>query len=192
MSGEVRTRAWTRREYGRLIALGVLHEDERIELVAGRLVVREPQRTPHATGVRLADRALRRAFPDTAWQVNVGLPLALDDDSEPEPDVCVTAGGPRDYVSAHPARPVLVVEVSESSLAFDRSEKAGIYARAGLSDYWIVNLAERALEVRRDPTPAPAAPHGWAYRSVLTLRPPAMISPLAMPDAMIAVADLLP
>src|SRR5262245_18446080 len=62
MSGEVRTRRWTRREYDRLIALGVLHEDERIEPVTGQLVGREPRHTPYATGVRLVDRALRRAF----------------------------------------------------------------------------------------------------------------------------------
>jgi hypothetical protein len=63
----MRTRSWTRGEYDRLIALGVLRDDEPIELVAGQLVVREPQHTPHATGVRLVDRALHRAFPDTTW-----------------------------------------------------------------------------------------------------------------------------
>ena len=175
-----------------MIALGVLHEDEPIELVAGQLVVREPQHTPHATGVRLVDRALRRAFPDATWQVNVGLPIALDDTSEPEPDVSVVAGGPRDYLVAHPARPVLVVEVSESSLGFDRRDKASVYARAGLADYWIVNLADRVLEVRRDPAPAADAPHGWTYREVQILAVTGAVAPLAAPDTPILVADLLP
>jgi Uma2 family endonuclease len=106
--------------------------------------------------------------------------------------VCVVAGGPRDYLAAHPAWPVLVVEVAESSLAFDRRDKGSIYARAGLADYWIVNLAERVLEVRRDPGPETDAPHGWAYRSVQILPPLAVIAPLAAPAAPIAVADLLP
>ena len=192
MSGDVKTRSWTRREYDRLVALGVLGEDEPIELVAGQLVVREPQHTPHATGVRLVDRALRRAFPDSAWQVNVGLPIALDDASEPEPDVSVVAGGPRDYLVAHPARPALVVEVSESSLGFDRRDKASVYARAGLADYWIVNLADRVLEVRRDPAPAADAPHGWTYREVQILATGAAVAPLAGPGTPILVADLLP
>ncbi len=192
MSGDVKTRSWTRREYDRLVALGVLGEDEPIELVAGQLVVREPQHTPHATGVRLVDRALRRAFPDSAWQVNIGLPIALDDTSEPEPDVSVVAGGPRDYLAAHPARPVLVVEVSESSLGFDRRDKASVYARAGLADYWIVNLADRVLEVRRDPAPAADAPHGWTYREVQILAAGAAVAPLAAPGIPILVDDLLP
>ncbi len=73
-------------------------------------------------------------------------------------------GSFRDYQTGHPSRPVLVVEVSESSLALDREHKGSLYARAGLADYWIVNLPERALEVYRDPEPDPAAPFGWRYR----------------------------
>ena len=192
MSGDVKTRSWTRHEYDRLVALGILGEDEPIELIAGQLVVREPQHTPHATGVRLVDRALRRVFLDSAWQISVGLPIALDDASEPEPDVSVVAGGPRDYLAAHPARPVLVVEVSESSLGFDRRDKASVYARAGLADYWILNLADRVLEVRRDPVPAADAPHGWTYGNVQVLTAAGAVAPLAAPDTPVLVADLLP
>ena len=170
MGGDVKTRSWTRREYDRLVALGVLGEDEPIELVAGQLVVREPQHTPHATGVRLVDRALRRAFPDSAWQVDVGLPIALDDTSEPEPDVSVVAGGPRDYLAAHPARPVLVVEISESSLGVDRRDKASC----------------------SDPAPAADAPHGWTYREVQILAAGAAVAPLAALGTPILVDDLLP
>src|SRR5262250_124026 len=102
----LRTRRWTRREYDRLIELGVLHEDEPIELLAGRLVVREPQRTPHATATQLAADALRAAF-GVGWSVRVQLPIALDDESEPEPDVAVVRGAPRDYLREHPSAPVL-------------------------------------------------------------------------------------
>ncbi len=66
-------------------------------------------------------------------------------------------GGPRDYVDAHPADPVLVVEVALPSLGFDREHKASLYARAGRPEYWIVNLVDRALEVRRYPAPSPSA-----------------------------------
>jgi Putative restriction endonuclease len=73
-------------------------------------------------------------------------PVALDDESEPEPDIVAVPGTIRDYSGEHPARPVLVVEVSDSSLSLDRARKGNLYARAGLGDYWIVNLVERVLE----------------------------------------------
>jgi len=124
----IRTRRWTRQEYDRLIELGVLHEDEPIELLAGRLVVREPQHTPHATATQLATEALRTAF-GAAWMVRVRLPLALDDESEPEPDVAVVRGAPRDYLREHSSTAVLVVEVAHASLRADRTLKARLYAR---------------------------------------------------------------
>jgi Uma2 family endonuclease len=85
-----------------------------------------------------------------------------------------------------------VVEVALSSLALDRGEKASLYARAGLADYWIVNLVDHLLEVYRDPVAAPDSPYGWRYRSVLTLRTGDRVRPMSAPDAEILVADLLP
>jgi Uma2 family endonuclease len=84
------------------------------------------------------------------------------------------------------------VEISESSLALDRDHKGSLYARAGLADYWIVNLAEQTLEVHRDPGADPAAPFGWRYRSVEVLRAEASVSPLARSGARIRVGDVLP
>jgi Uma2 family endonuclease len=185
------TRRWTREEYDRLIELGVLHEDEPLELVGGEMVLREPQGSYHVTSVLLCADALRRVF-GAGWQVRMQMPVALDDESEPEPDVAVVGGAIRDYEDAHPRRPVLVVEVSDASLAFDRERKAGLYARAGVSDYWIVNLVEGRLEVYRDPVPAPGAPFGWQYRSVTHLGPADRVAPLAAPGTTIAVRDLLP
>lgn len=92
----VRTRRWSRAEYERLIELGVFHEDEPIELLDGELVVREPKGSRHETAVGLVEDALRRAF-GPGWLVRVGAPLALDDVSEPEPDVSVVRGARRDY-----------------------------------------------------------------------------------------------
>ena len=186
----IRTRRWTRREYDRLIELGVFHEDEPIELLAGRLVVREPQRTPHATATQLAAEALRTAF-GTGWSVRVQLPIALDDASEPEPDVAVVPGAPRDYLREHPSAPVLVVEIAHDSLRADRTLKARLYARAGIADYWIVNLVDRVLEVHRAPSrTAPARRR--AYADVRRLLPSESIAPLAAPSARVDVADLLP
>jgi len=155
------------------------------------MIVREPQDAPHATGVRLVLRALRAVF-GAGWTVDSQLPVALDDYSEPEPDAAVVPGAPRDYRDAHPTRPVLIVEVAESRLAFDRRQKASLYARAGITDYWVVNLVDRVLEVYREPVAAPAAPYGFRYRSVTRLRPTATVTPLAAPSAAIPVADLLP
>lgn len=185
------TRRWSRVEYDQLIEKGVFRPDERLELLAGELVVREPQGTPHATGIQLVVEALRRAF-GTGWDVRVQLPVALDDESEPEPDVSVVAGGPRDYRYAHPSRPVLVVEVAEASLASDRTHKGGLYARSGLGDYWVLNLVDGVLEVYRQPAPSSSTPFGWAYRQVQSLGAADLVSPLAAPDACIPVVALLP
>lgn len=187
----VRTRRWTRREYDRLVHLGVLHEDEPVELLAGQLVVAEPKGSPHATAVGLAADALRAAF-GAGWAVRVQDPIALDEDSEPEPDVAVVPGRHRDYVAAHPARFALVVEVADSSLAFDRHYKGSLYARAGVADYWIVNLLERRVEVHRDPTPDAGSEFGWRYRVVRAFPPGTSIAPLAGAEASVPVADLLP
>jgi Uma2 family endonuclease len=187
----VHTRSWTRAEYDRLIEVGFFDEDEPIELLGGLLVVREPQYSPHATAVRLAEEALRRVF-GAGWDVRPGLPVALDDDSEPEPDVCVVAGNPRTYRDAHPARPVLIVEVALSSLGVDRRVKGSLYARAAIRDYWIVNLPERQVEVHRHPVADTGAAHGWRYADVEMAGAAATVSPLAAPAAVIAVADLLP
>lgn len=188
---EVKTRRWSRVEYDRLIAAGFFQPDDPIELIGGQLIVSEPQGSYHFTAVRAVEEALRVAF-GAGWDVRGQGPVALDDESEPEPDLAVVPGSFRDYVAGHPSRPVLVVEVSESSLAFDRHHKGSVYARAGLADYWIVNLVDRVLEVYRDPVQDSAAAFGWRYGPTHTFGPESSISPLALPSASIRVADLLP
>lgn len=185
------TRRWTRLEYERLVELGVFQPGERLELLDGHLVVREPQGSRHATAIRRVVAALRRTLGD-AWQIDSQLPFALDDDSEPEPDVAVVPGDPGSYRDAHPSRAVLIVEIAEASYRIDREYKASLYARAGIADYWIVNLVHDVLEVHRDPEASPDARYGWRYRAVETLRPPASVAPLVAPAGAIPVADLLP
>lgn len=186
-----RTRRWTRAEYDRLIDKGVFQPDERLELLAGYLVVREPQGGPHILAIERLNELLRAAF-GPEWRVRIQLPIALDDESEPEPDVSVAAGRPLETKEAKPSRLALVVEVAESSLALDREHKGGLYARARVPEYWIVNLADRVLEVYRDPRPDASASYGWAYGSVQSLSAGAHVSPLAAPTARISVVDLLP
>lgn len=186
---DLKTRGLRRVEYDRLVALGTF-VGEQLELLDGQLVVREPQGSPHAAIAAHVGRVLALAF-GLGWHPRLHSPLALDEDSEPEPDVAIVAGEPRDYVSAHPSTAALVVEVADSSLRLDRRLKGGLYARAGLPDYWIVNLVDSTLEVHREPRPAANAPYGWVYRSVETLRPPATVTPLSAPDVPIPVADLL-
>ena len=186
----VKTRRWRRVEYDQLVELGIF-TGERLELLDGLLVVREPQGGPHAAMVGQVGDVLRVAF-GAEWHVRLQAPVALDDESEPEPDVAVVPGVFRDYVGGHPSTPVLVVEVAESSLRLDRRMKSGLYARARLREYWIVNLVDRVLEVYRDPQPTADAPYRAVYVSVDVLRPPATVTPLAAPHARIAVADLLP
>jgi len=183
-------RRWTRAEYDRLVGLGML-QGEAVELVGGQLVIAEPQSSYHASALGAAGDALRAVLPQ-GWLVRIQMPVALDDESEPEPDLAVVPGAWANYRAGHPSRPTLVVEVAESSLAFDREDKGSLYARGGVRDYWIVNLVDRALEVYRDPGPDPATPYGWRYRAVERLDPAAVVSPLALPAVRIAVSDLLP
>jgi Uma2 family endonuclease len=187
-SSAIRTRRWSRVEYDRLIEKGLFEPGERLELISGALVVREPQGSAHATAIELAQDALRAAF-GPGWRVRVQLPIALDDQSEPEPDLAVVHGTPRDYRDAHPSRPVLIVEVAEASLSFDRRHKGSLYARAGVADYWIVN-SRSASSIRRSP-PQGLGPTagGTAMFRLLTL---SSFTPLAAPASAIAVVDLLP
>jgi Uma2 family endonuclease len=191
MEYSVRTRQWTRAEYDRLIEIGVFQPGDPIELLGGDLVVAEPQSGPHYTAVYLAEDVLRAAF-GVGWLVRTQAPIALDEQSEPEPDVAVVGGTPRQYSDEHPARPVLVVEVAVSSLGLDREYKGSLYARAQLTDYWVVNLAARELEVYRQPMADASAPFGWRYASRQALGADASVIPLAAPGARVLVGDLLP
>jgi Uma2 family endonuclease len=187
----VRTRRWTRAEYDRLIEVGILGPGDPVELLGGQLMVAEPQGGPHYTSVGLVEDALRAAF-GPGWVIRSQGPIALDDESEPEPDIAVVPGSRRDYSAEHPSRPVLVVEVSESSLSLDRERKGSLYARAGLDEYWIVDLVGRVLEIYREPVPDPSAIYGWRYASRTVLGPEASATSLAAPAASIFVGGLLP
>jgi Uma2 family endonuclease len=188
---EIKTRRWTRAEYDRLIELGFFQPNEPIELIGGQLMVAEPQGAAHYTAIQRTARALEAAF-GSGWVVRTQGPIRLDDESEPEPDVAVVSGTAEDYRNEHPARPVLTVEIAESSLGSDRERKGSLYARAGLQDYWVVNLAANLVEVYREPAVDSLGAFGWSYARREIFGSAAQLSPLAAPNGRVRVADLLP
>jgi Uma2 family endonuclease len=183
-----KTRRWTRDEYYRMGEMGWF-DGQRVELIEGRIVEMPPQKESHyATILRVQD-VLRTAF-GAGHVVRPQGPLAIGARSEPEPDVAVVRGNSRDYTD-HPTTALLVVEVSGTTLRFDR-RKAGLYAKANVPEYWIVNLSDREIEVRREPMEDDTKPFRHAYRTTVTYKAGDVIAPIAAPSAQFAVSDLLP
>lgn len=187
----VQVRHWTRAEYDRMVEAGVFPPGERLELIDGEVVTMTPQGSAHASAVSLAEDALRAAF-GAGYDVRVRMPLVLDPTSEPEPDVVVVPGGPRDYRDAHPTSALLVVEVADTTLPYDREQKRSLYARGAIREYWILNLVDRQVEVYREPMAEHGTPYGWGYRTARTHDAGERIIPLAAPQSVVRVADLLP
>jgi Uma2 family endonuclease len=171
-------------EYHRMIAAGILGEDERVQLISGTLVAMTPQGGPHARVIQRLNRLLVRAVGDDLV-VRPQLPLTLVDDSEPEPDLAVVRAGDAESRERHPRTALLVVEVAGESLPLDRQAKAVLYARAGIPEYWIVNLAESTVEVRREPDPA-----SGSYRTKAVARGGDTLVAASVPGLSIGVADL--
>ena len=149
-SSAVQMRQWTRQEYDRMIEAGVLTPEDRVELIEGEILTMTPQGTAHFTAMSLAQEALRAAV-GPELHVRTQGPLALGSASEPEPDIAIVGGKVRDYRDHHPASAVLVIEIADGSLAYDREDKGSLYSRFGIPEYWIVNLVERLIEVYWNP-----------------------------------------
>lgn len=169
-----------RAEYDRLVEDGIFTSGDRIELLRGFLIAKEPQSGAHAGTTEWLQRSLLFALGKRA-RVRSHSPVAASDDSEPEPDIAVI---PADAPALeNPATALLVIEVSLSSLRVDRGVKASIYADAGIPEYWVVSLPERLVEVRDQPS-------GGAYRRMRTYAPGEAISLLSFPDVSIAVSEI--
>lgn len=182
------TRRWTRQEYYRLANLGFF-EGQRVELIDGKIYQMPPQSHPHVVSLENTRRALASAFGPAFW-VRVQAPLHTGN-SAPEPDLAVVAGRPADY-SNHPGSALLIVEISDTTLRADR-RKAGLYASSSSGDYWIVNIVDRRLEVFRDPVVDPTVKRfGHRYSTAMTLARDQALAPLAQPQSVIRVVDLLP
>ena len=171
---------WTCAEFHRFGDLGVF-EGRRAMLIDGVILEEGPMNPPHAITLELVEEALRTAF-GTGWRFRSQSPLVLGQDLDPEPDFAVIAGTPRGS-SGHPTTADLVVEVADSSLDFDTNEKRLLYARAGLREYWVVDINGRRLLVYRDP-------QAGDYATQQALGPADTVATLAAP-AVVRVADLL-
>lgn len=166
-----------------MIEAGILGEEDRVELINGEIVPMSPQGSRHAGTVSLVEGVLRKAYPER-FLIRIQMPLALGTASEPEPDVAVVEGTPRDYMDAHPSSALLVVEVAESSVDFDRTTKQALYAAHDVGEYWLVNVESGFLEVYRHPSEE-------RYEEKTTLHRGDEVEPLGGMEE-IAVEDLLP
>jgi Uma2 family endonuclease len=168
-----------------------LFDGRHVELIEGDVIEMSPMKPPHRTAVVLTGDRLREAF-GQGYFINVQSPFDAGDPSEPEPDIAVIPGNVRDYKDDHPTAAALIVEVADTSLQYDRTVKAGLYAKAGISDYLIVNLVDNQVEVYRHPAPRQDHIYGFGYTSITMLKPTDTISPLAASHVAIVVAGLLP
>jgi Uma2 family endonuclease len=172
---------WTCQEFHRVGDLG-LFEGRRAMLIDGILMEQGPINPPHAISLGLTEQAIRAAL-GPGWWIRNQSPLVLGQDVDPMPDLAVVPGGPRSY-AGHATTADLVVEVADSSLQFDTNEKRLLYARAGIRDYWVVDVNGRRLLVYRDP-------QSGDYTSQQLLGSTDAVSPLAVPAATVMVADLM-
>ncbi|HEY7154304.1 MAG TPA: Uma2 family endonuclease [Gemmataceae bacterium] len=181
---------WTREEFFQMIDLGWFH-DKRVELIDGEVMEMAAQLDLHLAAITATQDALRLAFGSGYWVRPQGS-LDLSPHGVPSPDLAVIPGSHRGAGRTIVKSALLVVEVSDTTLAYDRYHKAPLYAAGGIADYWIVNLVQGQLEVYRDPVADSTQLFGFRYGTRTILDPPDVISPLAAPQASITVADLLP
>jgi Uma2 family endonuclease len=177
---------WTRTECAQLTSAGVLDYDH-LELIEGELIDKMEKRRPHVVGVAKIAGWLQRAFGQDRVNSEAAIDVAPADNpiNEPEPDVIVfrRAGGAYSYSIPQPDDVALVVEVSDSTLRFDLTVKAALYARAGITDYWVLDVNGRRMIVHRDPSAA-------GYGSVVAYGEYEKVSLLAAPDRELLVAEI--
>ena len=171
-------------EYHRLGENGIFDEDSRVEMIEGDLIVMPPIGEQHASKTRLLNRLFSLQVGDTAI-VDVQNPVALDAHSEPQPDMVLLKPRPDFYESAHP-RPedvLLLIEVSDSTLRYDRDTKVPLYAKAGIPEVWLLDVAGQRLEIYRRPSPE-------GYREIRYPEATENIAPVLLPELSLSVASL--
>lgn len=178
-----KSKIWTVEEYHRMIEAGILKEDDNIELLDGMIVEMSPQTPIHAATTQRSDRYLQHLLRDLA-EIRVQLPITLAT-SEPEPDIAVVCIDPGGYGDHHPnqAEILLLIEVSYSTLQIDRREKALIYARANIAEYWILDIVSRQAYIYRNPAPG-------SYQSEIVVPDNAVMRMLAFPEIEINFSQL--
>jgi len=171
-------------DYHRMAEVGILAPDERVELLDGELIAVPPMNSPHGGGITGINQLLAHRFYGRAL-VRVGLPVTIDDHSEPEPDFALVGLEENEWRDRHPVAGdvLLLIEVADSSRDFDLKKKAPIYARAALPEFWVVDVVDRRLIVHRDPV-------AGRYAMTRVLRPGERIAPLAFPADELEVVAL--
>ncbi|KAM3096058.1 Uma2 family endonuclease [Phormidesmis sp. 146-35] len=172
-------------DYHRMSEAGILHPDERVELLEGQIIKMAAKRTAHRAAVSRVNHLLKERLGDRVL-ICLQDPIRLDDYSEPEPDVAVVRPDPLYYEDHHPtpAEVFLLIEVAYTSLKFDYETKALAYGRSGIADYWVLDVNDRKLHVFR-------MPNATGYQSETILSEALTIAPLAFPDCLIVVKELL-
>lgn len=178
---------WTAAAFNDLGDRGVF-EGRRPILLDGIILEQGPMNPPHADALELVDTAVRAAF-GIGWRFRGQSPFDVGTYTNPMPDLAVVAPYPK---GAHPKSAALIVEVADTTLFTDTTTKAELYATAGVPEYWVLDLAGRRLLVFRDPEPLPKGLGATAYRTHSSHGPEGAIAPLAVPNHLIRVADLLP
>ena len=177
---------WTVESYERLAESGAFAPGERVELIEGMIVAIAAHNYKHSRALSHGTTLLVEAFGQTHY-VRVQLPLNLGLKSQLEPDFAIVLKDLVDAADAHPAQADLVIELSDSSLSYDRNEKARVYAQAGIPEYWIVNLKADVVEVHRDPG---QTSEGWGYLSRRVVNRGEMVQPLFCPQQSIPTEKL--
>lgn len=185
MAVELERRHFTVEEYHRMAGAGILTEDDRVELIDGEILTMTPIGWRHAACVATLIHLFSPLSRDRAvlWPQN---PIGLGPRSEPQPDVTLLRPRRDMYRHAGPRSEdvLLLVEVADTSIAYDRGVKLSLYAAAGIPEVWLVDLEGRAVEVHRAPTPP-------GVRETQRLLPGEPVSPAAFPDVVLAVAEIL-
>jgi len=171
-------------EYHRMVEVGVLGEDEHVELLEGVVVSMPPHGPLHAGTIQRLNKLLVRAAGDD-WDVRCQLPLTLGDRNEPEPDLAVVRAGEGSLLDRHPTTARLVIEVTSSSGTADRGVKARLYASSGIAEYWIVDVGQKVIEVHLDPDPTEGR-----YRASRTLQGGDAVVSTALPGLAFEVGRL--
>jgi Uma2 family endonuclease len=184
---------WTLDDYEQLIALGLL-EGKHVELIQGEILIMASMGEPHALTIMQLNYALLPHFnPGTGFHLRIQMPLALPAlTSEPEPDIAIVVLDSPTNEAGRPTSASLVIEVAESSLAYDRDRKGPLYAAAGIQEYWLVNLPEHCLEVYRQCMPDATSFSGWRYQEWQRLQDSDRVAPLVAPELVLVVDAILP
>ena len=179
-------RPLTSADYYQMMESGIIREGEKVELILGQIFTMAAKGTRHTLSTRKLFKQLLALIGDRA-DVQSQDPITLPNNSEPEPDIVIARLRSDDYVNSHPspADIILVIEVADSSIKFDRETKAPLYAAAGISEYWIVNLIDNRLEIYRKP-------EGSIYASIQIVTPPRSIALPQFSDIVVQTSDFFP